>query len=44
MDWYKQAENDWSIYQDVTRIKKYVHFGKISAEQYFEVTGEPYEA
>ncbi|WP_147536105.1 XkdX family protein [Bacillus marasmi] len=42
MDWHKQAENDWSIYQDASRIKKYVQFGKITEEQYQVITGESY--
>lgn len=44
MDWYKQAGNDWSIYQDLARIKKYVQFGKITSEQYEEITEESYIA
>jgi hypothetical protein len=42
MDWFKYAQNDWVIYHDTSRIKKYVQFGKITEEQYFEVTGEAY--
>ena len=42
MDWMYQVRNDWHFYQDVNRIKKYVEFGKISIDEYEEVTGEPY--
>jgi hypothetical protein len=42
MDWMYQVKNDWYFYQDKERIKKYVQFGKITAEQYEEVTGEPF--
>jgi uncharacterized XkdX family phage protein len=41
MDWYAYAQNDWNIYHDPTRIQKYVEFGKITQEQYNEITGEP---
>jgi uncharacterized XkdX family phage protein len=44
MDWTLQAENDWAIYHDITRMKKYVQYGKITAEQYEQITGEPYQA
>jgi hypothetical protein len=44
MDWYKHAQNDWNIYQDKSRIAKYVEFGKITDIQYEEITGEPYVA
>ncbi|MBT2722323.1 XkdX family protein [Bacillus sp. ISL-46] len=44
MDWYSYAKNDWAIYHDATRIHKYVEFGKITAVQYEEITGEPYLA
>lgn len=42
MDWYKQAQNDWNIYHDTSRIKKYVQYNKITPTQYEEITGEPY--
>jgi hypothetical protein len=44
MDWFKLAQNDWNIYQDKTRITQYVIKGKITAEQYEEITGELYVA
>lgn len=44
MDWYSYAKNDWEIYQDTARIKKYVQFSKITTAQYEEITGEPYVA
>ncbi len=34
MDWFTIAKNDWEIYQDASRIQKYVEFGKITQEQY----------
>ncbi|MFS0776270.1 XkdX family protein [Neobacillus sp. 3P2-tot-E-2] len=42
MDWYKTASDDWDIYHDTSRIQKYVQFGKITEEQYQEITGESY--
>lgn len=42
MDWFLFAQNDWDVYHDATRIHKYVEFGKISKDQYREITGEPY--
>lgn len=42
MDWFSYAQNDWSIYHDTTRIAKYVQFGKLTSDQYEEITGEPY--
>lgn len=42
MDWYAAAQNDWSVYHDPTRIAKFVQFNKITADQYQEITGEPY--
>ncbi|PLR93184.1 XkdX family protein [Bacillus sp. T33-2] len=44
MDWFKLANNDWNIYHDPERIKQFVLKGKITAEQYEEITGEPYQA
>lgn len=34
MDWYQYAKNDWEIYQDTSRLQKYIQFGKITQEQY----------
>lgn len=42
MDWFKLAQNDWNVYHDSSRIKKFVQFGKITATQYTEITDEPY--
>ena len=42
MDWFKHAQNDWDIYSEIDRIKKYVQFEKITKEQFQEITGEPY--
>lgn len=42
MDWLFNAQNDWEVYRDITRIAKYVQFNKITADQYHEITGEPY--
>lgn len=42
MDWYQYALNDWGIYHDAARIKKYVEFGKINSTQFQEITGEVY--
>jgi Phage uncharacterised protein (Phage_XkdX) len=42
MNWFLIAQRDYSIYQDNTRIAAFVKNGKISAEQYLEITGEEY--
>jgi hypothetical protein len=42
MDWFSYAQNDWSIYHDTTRIAKYVQYGKLTSDQYEQITGEPY--
>jgi len=42
MDWFQAAKNDWEVYHDPSRIKKYVQFKKITETQYQEITGEPY--
>lgn len=44
MDWYQYAQNDWEVYHDPSRIAKYVEFGKITPEQYEQITGETYQA
>lgn len=44
MDWYLAAQNDWSVYHDKTRIAKFVVYNKITADQYQQITGEPYTA
>lgn len=44
MDWYVAAQNDWDVYQDKSRIAKFVQFEKITTVQYQEITGEPYVA
>jgi hypothetical protein len=43
MDWFLIASNDWKIYNDTTRIKNYVIKGKITPEQYQEITDVVYE-
>lgn len=42
MDWFSIAQNDWSVYQDISRIAKYVQYNKITAEQYQQITGAVY--
>jgi hypothetical protein len=42
MNWFLIAQRDWSLYHDKTRIVSFVEKGKISAEQYEQVTGEIY--
>jgi hypothetical protein len=37
VDWYRQAQNNWSIYHDPARIAQYVQFGKITQAQYEEI-------
>lgn len=44
MDWLMIANSDLRIYKDVVRIKNYVLRGKITEQQYEEITGEPYTA
>jgi hypothetical protein len=44
MDWYQAAENDWEVYHDPSRIKKYVQFNKITTAQFEEITGQTYTA
>lgn len=44
MNWFQIAKNDWNTYHDSSRIKSYVVKGKISIDQYTEITGEPYVA
>jgi uncharacterized XkdX family phage protein len=43
MDWFVYAKNDWEIYNDKSRIAKFVSFGKITPEQYKNITGDIYE-
>jgi uncharacterized XkdX family phage protein len=43
MDWFKIAQNDWEVYHDKARIAMFVQKGKITAPQYEEITGVPYE-
>lgn len=42
MDWLAIAQNDWEVYQDKERIRRFVEFGKITGTQYQVITGEPY--
>jgi hypothetical protein len=42
VDWYQAAKNDWEVYKDPSRIKKYVQFNKITPEQYEQLTGQTY--
>lgn len=44
MDWFQIAQDDWNIYQDPTRIADYVKMGKITADQYQQITGQVYTA
>jgi uncharacterized XkdX family phage protein len=44
MNWFQIAKNDWNTYHDTARIKNFVVKGKITAEQYQEITGETYVA
>ncbi|WP_019381871.1 XkdX family protein [Cytobacillus oceanisediminis] len=44
MDWYSFALSDWEVYGDPSRIAIYVQFNKITAEQYENITEEPYTA
>jgi uncharacterized XkdX family phage protein len=44
MDWNQAAKNDWEVYHDPTRIAMYVKKGKITPEQYQQVTGQTYVA
>jgi uncharacterized XkdX family phage protein len=44
MDWMVFAQNDWSVYHDTTRIGVYVQKGKITPEQYQQITGQAYVA
>jgi hypothetical protein len=42
VDWFLVAKNDWEVYKDNGRISMFVLRGKITSEQYEEITGEPY--
>lgn len=42
MDWFQYAQSDWEVYHDKTRIAKFVQYGKITPEQYQQITDEPY--
>jgi hypothetical protein len=42
MDWMQFAVSDWEVYGDPYRIGVYTEKGKITPEQYEEITGEPY--
>lgn len=42
MNWFLIAQRDWEIYHDLARIQNFVIKGKISADQYEEITGEVY--
>ena len=44
MNYFLFAQNDWNVYHDKERIAMYVQKGKITADQYFEITGETYVA
>jgi uncharacterized XkdX family phage protein len=44
MNWLQIAERDWATYHDTARISSFVEKGKITAEQYQEITGEAYVA
>jgi hypothetical protein len=42
MNWLYIATRDFAIYQDAERIKQYVIKGKITAAQFFDITGVVY--
>jgi uncharacterized XkdX family phage protein len=42
MDWFQYARSDWEVYHDPNRIKVFVQKGKITTNQYQDITGEPY--
>jgi uncharacterized XkdX family phage protein len=42
MDWFTVCKNDWEVYHDSTRIGMFVQKGKITPEQYQQITGEAY--
>jgi uncharacterized XkdX family phage protein len=42
MDWFQYAKNDWEVYHDTVRIKQFVLKGKITTDQYTQITGEVY--
>jgi uncharacterized XkdX family phage protein len=44
MNWMLFATNDWEVYRDAIRIANYVQKGKITPEQYEQVTGQTYVA
>jgi hypothetical protein len=44
VDWMLFAQNDWSVYYDPKRIGIYVQKGKITPEQYQQVTEQTYVA
>lgn len=43
MNWFLIAQRDWNIYKDHNRIKNFVVRGKITADEYFQITGDSYE-
>lgn len=40
MDWFAVAQNDWDVYQDPTRIQRFVDYEKITQEQYYEIVNQ----
>ena len=44
MNWLLLAQRDYEIYKDNTRIKGFVQKGKITEDQYKDITGETYTA
>lgn len=42
MNWFLIAQRDWAINHDTKRISDFVLKGKITAEQYGQITGEIY--
>lgn len=42
MDWFEAAQNDWEVYHDPSRIRLFVEFGKITSDQFTDITNEPY--
>jgi uncharacterized XkdX family phage protein len=43
MNWFLIAQRDYNLYQDPARIKNFVNMGKITTDQYKEITGLDFE-
>lgn len=42
MNWFLIAQRDFGLYKDPSRIRNFVTMGKITEEQFTEITGEAY--